>query len=72
MSVWEKPAQEPLRCFVTAVQVVQPDVDRLKSVVRFQQDHGRGDIGLKGEYIVPDGTKFKVGDVIWATVVSQL
>lgn len=63
-------APEALRCFVTAVTLVKPDVSRFHAVVHFEQDHGRGDVKLRGSFETTTGHYYKVGDVIWATVTS--
>ena len=52
------------RCFVTAVEVEKPSVNRLQSIVRCRVDNG----GLECSFHAVDGSKFFVGQVIWLTV----
>lgn len=59
------------RCFVTAIVVDKPEINRLVGTIHYKQDHGRseGDKGaISGSFSVADASKYRVGDAITVAI----
>jgi hypothetical protein len=52
------------RCFVSAIEVERPDVNRFAALITLRADNG----SLLSRMPVVDGSKYRIGDVVWVTI----
>lgn len=60
------PTPKPVRhrCFVSAIEVERPEVNRLAAIITLRADNG----WFVTRMSVADGSKYRVGDVVWMSL----